>query len=88
MKEAGFYVMGVEDCPICPVFFGDSVLTRKVMNEIFDHGDILTMGIPFPVVPKKTARIRCVVSGAHTTEQVEKTIDAFIACGRKLKIIP
>jgi len=41
MKEAGFHVMGVDDCPICPVFFGDANLAVEVMNELFDYGDIL-----------------------------------------------
>ena len=41
MKEAGFYVMGVDDCPICPVFFGSALVAVTVMNELFDNGAIL-----------------------------------------------
>jgi len=41
MKEAGFHVMGVDNCPICPVFFGSAKLAVTVMNELFDNGNIL-----------------------------------------------
>jgi glycine C-acetyltransferase len=40
------------------------------------------------VVPKDKARIRVQLSAGHSTAQVEKAIDAFIAVGRQLKVIP
>lgn len=40
MKEAGFHIMGVEDCPICPVFFGAPLTAKFVMNDLFINGDI------------------------------------------------
>jgi len=39
------------------------------------------------VVPKGEARIRCQMSGAHTTEQIDKTVDAFISVGKELGVI-
>jgi hypothetical protein len=40
------------------------------------------------VVPKGQARIRVQLSASHTTEQVNRAADAFIAVGKQLKVIP
>jgi glycine C-acetyltransferase len=41
----------------------------------------------FPVVPRGKARIRVQLSAAHTTEQIDLAVDAFIKVGKKLGII-
>lgn len=45
------------------------------------------IGFSFPVVPKDKARIRVQISAAHTTQDVEKTIDAFVDVGKHLGVI-
>ncbi len=40
------------------------------------------------VVPKDKARIRVQLSAGHTTEQVNQAVDAFIAVGKQLGVIP
>ena len=40
------------------------------------------------VVPKGQARIRVQLSASHTTEQVNRAADAFIAVGKQLRVIP
>ena len=52
MKAAGFTIMGQEDCPIAPVFFGDGGIAGRVTNEIFDRFNIYVSAFSFPVVPK------------------------------------
>jgi glycine C-acetyltransferase len=48
---------------------------------------IYVIGFSFPVVPKGLARIRVQLSGAHSTEEVQRAIDAFIEVGKELKVI-
>ncbi len=48
---------------------------------------IYVIGFSYPVVPKGAARIRVQLSAAHSTEQVQKAIDAFVEVGRAKKVI-
>jgi glycine C-acetyltransferase len=53
---------------------------------IVENG-IYVIGFSYPVVPKGKARIRVQISAAHSTDDVKRTIDAFVKVGRKLKVI-
>lgn len=85
MTKAGFTISG-ENHPIAPVMLGDAKLARDMADEMLKEG-IYVIGFSFPVVPKGKARIRVQISAAHTTEEIDKAINAFIKVGRKLKVI-
>lgn len=85
MEEAGFTLVPGHH-PIIPVMLGDAVLAQKLAAGLLEEG-IYVIGFSFPVVPKGQARIRTQMSAGHTTEQVNKAVDAFIKVGRQLKII-
>lgn len=87
MKQAGFDIMGHDDCPIAPVYLGDARLATEMANQLMEKHNIYVIGFSFPVVPKGKARIRCQLSGAHTKEQIQQTVDAFISVGKDLKVI-
>jgi len=86
MKQAGFKILGDDECPIVPVFLGDARLAGEFADEMMKH-HIYVIGFSFPVVPHGKARIRVQLSGAHTTEQVEKAVKAFIEIGKKKGVI-
>jgi glycine C-acetyltransferase len=86
MKKAGFTISGHDNCPISPVMLGDAKLASDVADDLLERG-IYVIGFSFPVVPKGLARIRVQLSAAHTTEQIKKTIAAFIEVGKARKII-
>ncbi|KAH9410358.1 hypothetical protein TYRP_010117 [Tyrophagus putrescentiae] len=86
MKEAGFNILGDEH-PICPVYVGDARLATAMADAIFEKYGIYVVGFSFPVVPKGKARIRVQISAAHSKDDVQKTIDAFVAVGRQLNVI-
>ena len=46
------------------------------------------IGFSFLVVPRVRARIRTQMSAAHTTEQIDRAVDAFARVGRELGVIP
>ena len=41
----------------------------------------------FPVVPRGQARIRTQMSAAHTTDDLDRAMDAFARVGRQLGVI-
>lgn len=85
MEQAGFTLSG-KDHAIIPVMLGDAKLASKMAEKMLEKG-IYVVGFSFPVVPKGQARIRTQMSAAHSLEQVDKAIDAFIDVGRELGVI-
>jgi glycine C-acetyltransferase len=86
MKAAGFTIAGADEHAICPVMLGDARLASQFADEMLKR-NIYVIGFSFPVVPKGQARIRVQMSAAHTSEQVQRAVDAFIAVGKQLKVI-
>ncbi|UYO95829.1 glycine C-acetyltransferase [Microbacterium sp. M28] len=80
MTDAGFDLLPGEH-PIVPVMFGDAALTARIAIEMQRRGVFVT-AFSFPVVPREMARIRVQLSAAHTREQIEQCVDAFVAARR------
>ncbi|MDP5029055.1 MAG: glycine C-acetyltransferase [Paraglaciecola sp.] len=85
MTDAGFTLAG-KDHAIIPVMLGDAKLASDMAERMLEKG-IYVVGFSFPVVPKGQARIRTQMSAAHSLEQVDQAIDAFIAVGKDLGVI-
>jgi glycine C-acetyltransferase len=85
MEKAGFDLVGA-DAAIVPVMLYDAKLSQDMANELLQEG-IYVIGFFFPVVPKEKARIRVQLSAAHTKEHLDKAIAAFIAVGKRLKVV-
>eukprot|EP00405_Crypthecodinium_cohnii_P017107 CAMPEP_0206452678 /NCGR_PEP_ID=MMETSP0324_2-20121206/20094_1 /ASSEMBLY_ACC=CAM_ASM_000836 /TAXON_ID=2866 /ORGANISM="Crypthecodinium cohnii, Strain Seligo" /LENGTH=431 /DNA_ID=CAMNT_0053922825 /DNA_START=87 /DNA_END=1382 /DNA_ORIENTATION=+ len=86
MKAAGFTLSGHDSCPIVPVMLGDARLASELADSLLKRG-IYVIGFSYPVVPKGKARIRVQMSAAHSTEQVQRCIDAFIEEGKAKGIL-
>ncbi|CAI5741276.1 unnamed protein product [Hyaloperonospora brassicae] len=86
MTAAGFSLKGSRDHPIAPVMLGDARLASELADEMLKRG-IYVIGFSYPVVPKDQARIRVQLSAAHSIEDVDKAVDAFIECGKARGII-
>ena len=85
MEKVGFDLVGA-DAAIVPVMLYDAKLSQVMANKLLERG-IYVIGFFFPVVPKDKARIRVQLSAAHTKEQLDIAIEAFIAVGRELNVI-
>lgn len=85
MKEAGFDIKPTQSA-ICAVMLYDAPLSQKFAAELSAEGIYVT-GFYYPVVPKGQARIRVQVSAAHTTEQLDKCVNAFVKIGKKLGVL-
>lgn len=85
MSAAGFTLAG-KDHAIIPVMLGDAKVAAEMAKRMLEEG-IYVVGFSFPVVPKGQARIRTQISAAHSKEQLDKAIDAFIRIGKDMGVI-
>ncbi len=85
MEAAGFTCAGA-DHAIVPVMLGDAKVASEMADRLLAEG-IYVIGFSFPVVPKGQARIRTQISAAHTKEQLDHAIEAFIRIGKEMAVI-
>jgi glycine C-acetyltransferase len=85
MSDAGFTLSG-KDHAIIPVMLGDAQLASDMADKMLQKG-VYVVGFSFPVVPKGQARIRTQMSAAHSLEQIDLAVDAFIEVGKELGVI-
>ena len=63
--------------PIVPIMLGDASLASRFADAMLERG-IFVIGFSYPVVPKGKARIRTQISTAHTREELDRAVNAFI----------
>ncbi|MBU2106796.1 MAG: glycine C-acetyltransferase [Alphaproteobacteria bacterium] len=85
MTKLGFTLAGA-DHPIIPVMLGDASLAQEMAQKMLERG-IYVIGFSFPVVPKGQARIRTQMSAAHSTEDIDRAVQAFAETGRELGVV-
>ena len=85
MRDAGFDIID-GDSAIVPVMLYDAKLSQTMANMLLDEG-VYVIGFFYPVVPKEKARIRVQLSAAHSKDQLDKAINAFVKVGKKLDLI-
>jgi glycine C-acetyltransferase len=85
MAAAGFRVPhGMH--PIVPVIVGDTALALAMGKELLARG-VYVSGFGYPVVPQGQARLRAQISAAHTREDLNRAVDAFVAVARQHGVI-
>jgi glycine C-acetyltransferase len=65
------------DHPIVPVMIGDAALASRMAATMLEKG-VYVVGFSYPVVPQGKARIRTQVSAAHTRDNLERAVRAFV----------
>jgi glycine C-acetyltransferase len=85
MKTLGFNT-GVSETPITPVMLGEAKLAQQFSRELFEEG-VFAMALGYPTVPQGKARIRVMISAAHSQEDLNKGLEAFKMVGKKLAVI-
>ncbi len=83
--EAGFDIKPTESAIIAIMLY-DAKLSQDFAARLLDYG-IYVIGFFYPVVPKGEARIRVQLSAAHTREQIDRAIEAFIKVGKEFGVI-
>ena len=85
MLAAGFDCKPTESA-ICAVMLYDARLSQEFAAALQEEGIYVT-GFYYPVVPQGQARIRVQLSAAHTQEQLDKGIAAFVKIGKRMGVI-
>ena len=85
MQTLGFNT-GVSQTPITPVMLGEAPLAQQFSRELFEMG-VFAMSLGFPTVPQGKARIRVMISAAHSTDDLDQGLAAFKTVGQKLGVI-
>lgn len=87
MKECGFDT-GVSVTPITPVMLGEASLAQEFSRKLFDsEPGVFAMPIGFPTVPQGKARIRVMISAAHSREDLDTGLEVFRKVGRELGVV-
>ncbi|MFE7581472.1 glycine C-acetyltransferase [Streptomyces gardneri] len=76
MTEEGFDILP-GDHAIAPVMIGDAAVAGRMAELLLERG-VYVIGFSYPVVPQGQARIRVQLSAAHSTEDVNRAVDAFV----------
>ena len=84
ITEAGFSPLEGAT-PIVPIIVGETSTAIALSQALLAEGVFVT-GFGFPVVPQGQARVRCQVSSAHTREDLEFAVRAFVKVGDRLGI--
>jgi glycine C-acetyltransferase len=85
MKNLGFNT-GASETPITPIMLGEAPLAQQFSRELFEAG-VFAMAIGYPTVPQGKARIRVMISAAHSQDDLGKGLEAFKNVGKKLGVI-
>ncbi len=86
MKDLGFDT-GLSTTPITPVMLGEAPLAQQFSRELFELG-VFAMALGFPTVPQGKARIRVMISAAHSRDDLDKGLDVFERVGKSLNVLP
>jgi glycine C-acetyltransferase len=85
LRSAGFST-GASETPITPIMVGDTKLAFEFSRSLFEHG-LYATGIGFPTVPQGKARVRTIVTSAHSPQQLDRAVEILASCARDLGIL-
>ncbi len=86
MRALGFDV-GRTQTPITPVMVGDAQRAKLLSAQLFSAG-VFVQAVAFPTVPRDTARLRVMLSAAHSREDLGFALETFARLGRACQLIP
>jgi glycine C-acetyltransferase len=85
LKDIGFNT-GNSETPITPVIVGEAGKARELADNLFKLG-VFVLPIVYPMVAKDKARVRTIVTSAHTRKDLDAALAAFRKVGRQLALL-
>jgi len=79
LQRMGFNTLNSQT-PIVPVICGDNMRAWRVAQRCQVQG-LFVQGIPSPVVPHGTARLRCIVTADHSLADLDEALGVIRAAG-------
>jgi glycine C-acetyltransferase len=87
VQQAGFDT-GVSTTPITPIMLGEAALAQQFSRRLYESDPgVFAMPIGFPTVPQGKARIRVMISAAHTRDDLDIGLEVFTRVGKELGVI-
>lgn len=77
---------GKSETPITPVITGDTQKAVMLSKRLFEEG-VFAQSIVFPTVARDGARVRTIVTAAHSKNDLDEAVAAFEKVGRELGLI-
>jgi glycine C-acetyltransferase len=74
------------ETPITPIIIGEGRATMEFSKALFDEG-VMGTGLAFPTVPEGKARVRAIVTAAHTTDELTQALEVLKRVGKRMGII-
>src|SRR5450830_921699 len=74
---------GASETPITPVMMGDSAMAQRFSGRLFEEG-VFAQAVVYPTVALDKARIRTIVTAEHSTDQLDRCLEAFARVGEEL----
>jgi glycine C-acetyltransferase len=77
---------GASESPITPVIVGEATTAMRFADRLFGEG-VFAQGIGFPTVARDKARVRTIVTAAHTRDELQQALGVFGRVGREMALI-
>jgi len=77
---------GRSETPITPVMMGDPETAMRFSDRLMGEG-VFAQPVVYPTVALDQARIRTIVTAAHTDEQLDRALEAFSTVGQELGVV-
>jgi glycine C-acetyltransferase len=77
---------GASETPITPIMVGEAATAHAFSRALFDEG-LFATGIGFPTVPQGKARIRTIVTSAHSEEILTRAIEIITRVAKRMNIV-
>src|SRR5579884_729460 len=85
LRGAGFDT-GASQTPITPIMVGDAGAAHEFSRRLFDNG-LWATGIGYPTVPEGKARVRTIVTAAHTREMLDRALNILSHVAKDMRIL-
>ncbi len=80
------FATGLSQTPITPILVGEARTAHEYSAALFEEG-LWATGIGFPTVPKGRARIRTIVTAAHTREHLDRAVEILARVAKRMGIL-
>lgn len=85
LQEEGFDT-GASETPIVPVLIGQPEQTADFSRQLAQEG-VYAQGIVYPTVARDKGRVRCIVTAAHSQDDLAFAVEAFVAVGKRTGVL-
>ena len=85
LRRIGFDT-GASETPITPIMVGDGAMAMEFSDKLFERG-VFVVAVAYPTVPKGKARLRTIVTAAHTEDDLSQALEIIEKSGRELGLV-